>query len=205
MTDPSTQMQMEPGMEPGMMPPTPEPVPEPEPDPVPEPEPGPMDPTSIAIIYVMSMDGQESVRRVYQLATSAARAKAKIDAAADRLDAKGYHDMLSQLPEARYAKELVAGRRRLDTLAQERRRLNLEMVKSMERNARSAIVAGYELQIAGLNLAMEQVAGGMLLFLALPDTPQAPPPPPPPPMPEPGLEPELGPGLHGLSRPCVQE
>src|ERR1044071_8356415 len=134
------------------------------------------------------MPGPDAIRKVYQLATSAARAKPRIEAAGDQLKPGKYHELMQanpearaksrieaagdQLnprkyrelmqanPEARYARELIAARKRLDALAQERRRI---VVDSQQQQ--SAI---YDIQLSQINAAMEQVAGGTLLFLALP-------------------------------------
>lgn len=137
------------------------------------PMPAPQDPVSLALDLVLDTPGPEAIRRVYQLAISAARAKARIKESAHRLDARTFHDLLSASPEARYADALVSARRRLDTLAQERRRLNLEMVKAREAG-REPGATNLEIQIAACSLAMEQVAGGVLLFLALPSMPSIP-------------------------------
>lgn len=126
-----------------------------------EPSPEPLDPIS----ELLALDPQEAIRRVYSLSASAARAKARIEAAADRLDARGYHAAMSANPEARYAGELLAARRRLDTLAQERRRLGLEIVKQADGKPRSGVLDAH---YAGTTMAMEQVALGTLLFLAMP-------------------------------------
>lgn len=133
----------------------------------PAPPGAPVDPALAAIDTILDIPGPEAIRRVYQLATSAARAKVKLDAMADRLDARQYHAHLSANPEAKVADVLIAARRRLDTLAQERRRLNLETLKAQEAGRPFAV---YELQSAAATSAMEQVAGGVLLFLALPVT-----------------------------------
>lgn len=125
----------------------------------------PQDPVSLALDAVLDLPGQEAIRRVYQLATSAARAKARVSASLDRLDARTYHDLLSKTPEARFAPELIAARRRLDELAQERRNLNLELAAGSAAKPRRRML---EVQIAACTMAMEQVAAGVLIFLALP-------------------------------------
>ena len=133
---------------------------EPSTPPEPAPEPPPLDPTSAAIDQVLTMPGPDAIRKVYQLATSAARAKSRIEAAGDQLNPRKYHELMQANPEARYARELIAARKRLDALAQERRRI---VVDSQQQQ--SAI---YDIQLSQINAAMEQVAGGTLLFLALP-------------------------------------
>lgn len=127
----------------------------------------PPDPVSLALDAILDLPGQEAVRRVYQLATSAARAKARVAASLDKLDARSYHDLLSRAPEARFAQELIAARRRLDLLAQERRNLNLQLAandgKATEPRRRML-----EVQSAMCTMAMEQVAAGTLIYLAIP-------------------------------------
>jgi hypothetical protein len=134
------------------------------PSPAPAP---PVDPIAAVIAAVMSMPGPEAIRQVYKVAASAARAKTQLQAAGSQLDARGYHAILSQAPEVRYAGELLAARRELDGLAGERRRLGLEAQKarSSGNNARASI---YEIQATQADAAMEQVAAGVLLWLALP-------------------------------------
>lgn len=167
----------------GMPPPVPDPgmmagpdaeLPEPELDPELEPElddpelatePEPLDPILAAVDSVLDIPGPDAIRLVYQMAVSSAKAKAKLTAMMDRLDARGYHDALATNPEARYAAELISARRELDALAAERRRLNLEAVKARESGKPASI---YELQAESATAAMEQVAIGTLLFLALP-------------------------------------
>lgn len=143
--------------DPGALPqePASEPLAEP---PVPEPE--PLDPVSAAIDGVLLLEPKEAIRRVYQLAVSAARAKAQVDAAGDALDARTYHDLTGRNPEVRFARELGFARRRLDTLAGERRRLGLLAGKG------SGVA---DAQYAATEVAMDQVARGVLLFLALPN------------------------------------
>lgn len=136
-------------------------------DPVVDPAaPASADPALAALDAIMELPGPEAIRRVYTLAASASRAKTRIAASLDKLDARTYHDLLSRTPEARYVTELVGARRRLDTLAQERRRLNLELAKGNMPPHRYQLL---EVQIAACTAAMEQVAGGVLLFLTLPD------------------------------------
>lgn len=125
----------------------------------------PPDPVSLALDAVLDLPGQEAIRRVYQLATSAARTKARVSASLDRLDARAYHDLLSKTPEARFVPELIAARRRLDELAQERRNLNLELAAGAASEPRRRML---EVQVAACTMAMEQVAAGVLIFLALP-------------------------------------
>jgi hypothetical protein len=151
--------------------------------------PPPPDPVSLALDAVLDLPGQEAIRRVYQLATSAARAKARVSAFLDRLDARAYHDLLSKTPEARFAPELIAARRRLDELAQERRNLNLELAAGAAAEPRRRML---EVQIAACTMAMEQVAAGVLIFLALPSDaflsqPTVPEPEPEPAAPEPNI------------------
>jgi hypothetical protein len=131
-----------------------------------EPAPEPLDPLSAAIDFIMSIPGPEAVRRVYHLALSAARAKATIKTRLHQMDARAYHAALSVSPEAKYADDLMLAKRELDTLAQERRRLNLEAVRARESGRPASI---YEMQAEAANVAMESVALGMLLFLALPN------------------------------------
>lgn len=164
-------------------------------EPLPEPQaplsspPPPQDPVSLALDAILDLPGQEAIRRVYQLATSAARAKARVAASLDRLDARAYHDLLSRTPEVRFAQELIAARRRLDELAQERRNLNLELAagdgKATEPRRRML-----EVQVASCTMAMEQVAAGVLIFLALPSDAFLSQPTAPEPEPEPSLEPD---------------
>lgn len=127
----------------------------------------PVDPIAAVISAVMSMPGPEAIRQVYQTAASAAKAKLQLQAASSQLDARGYHQILSQAPEVRYAGELLAARRELDDLAGERRRLNLEAQKARTagNNSRASL---YEVQSGQVDAAMEQIAAGVLLFLALP-------------------------------------
>lgn len=129
------------------------------------PEPEPLDPVSAAIDGVLLLDPKEALRRVYQLAVSAAKAKARIDAAGDALDARTYHDLTGRNPEARFARELGLARRRLDTLAGERRRLTVEVGRLQGAGKGSGIL---DAQLAAAEIAMDQVARGVLLFLALP-------------------------------------
>jgi hypothetical protein len=131
------------------------------------PPPPPVDPITAVITAVMSMPAPETIRQVYRVAASAARAKTELQAAGSQLDARGYHAILSRAPEERYAKELVAARRELDDLAGERRRLGLEAQKARTagNNARASV---YEVQSGQVDAAMEQVAAGVLLWLALP-------------------------------------
>lgn len=160
---------MPPGMSPGMPPGMPEaPMPEAPMSEVPE---APVHPVIAAAMEIIRMPGPDAVRLVYQLATSAARAKARIKALGDQLDARGYHDALSANPEARYARELIAARRELDVLAAERRRLNLEAVKAREAGRPASI---YEMQSVAATSAMEASALGVLLFLSLPTLPTLP-------------------------------
>lgn len=160
---------LEPEMDLGASMPVPEPAAEDlEAQPVPEQslEPQtPPDPVSLALDAILDLPGQEAIRRVYQLATSAARTKARVSASLDRLDARAYHDLLSKTPEARFAPELIAARRRLDELAQERRNLNLELAALSAAEPRRRML---EVQVAACTMAMEQVAAGVLIFLALP-------------------------------------
>lgn len=144
--------------------------PQSQPDPSQMPPQAPVDPISAAMVAILSMPGPEAIRRVYQLATSAATAKAKLRDAAAAMDALTYHAALSASPEAKYATELIDVRRELDTLAQERRRLNLEAGKARASGKASSAASAsiYELQSTAVTAAMEQVAGGMLMFLALP-------------------------------------
>lgn len=146
---------IDPGM--GMAPMAEEPMPE---APLP-----PVDPLSMALDSILDTPLQDAVRRVYQLATSAARAKADLRRRIDQMDARAYHAALSASPEARYADDLTMARRELDTLAQERRRLTLEAVKARESGRPASI---YELQAEAATKGMESVALGVLLFLALP-------------------------------------
>lgn len=127
----------------------------------------PVDPIAAVIGAVMSMPGPEAIRQVYRAAASAARAKTQLQQAGDKLDARAYHQILSQAPEVRYAPELLAARRELDDLAGERRRLNLEAQKARMsgNNSRASL---YEVQSGQVDAAMEQIAAGVLLFLALP-------------------------------------
>lgn len=125
----------------------------------------PVDPMFAMIDMLLDLPGQDAIRRVYQLATSAARAKSRLDAMSDRLDARGYHDELSRTPEVRYARELIATRRELDTLAQERRRLNLAAMQARDTQRPASI---YEMQSGAATAAMESIALGTLLFLFLP-------------------------------------
>lgn len=131
------------------------------------PPPPPVDPITAVITAVMSMPAPEAIRQVYRVAASAARAKTELQAAGSQLDARGYHAILSRAPEVRYAKELLAARRELDDLAGERRRLGLEAQKARtaDNNARASV---YEVQSGQVDAAMEQVAAGVLLWLALP-------------------------------------
>lgn len=129
------------------------------------PEPEPLDPITAAIQGVMLLDPKEAVRRVYSLAVSASRTKAKADAAGDSLDARRYHDLQSANPEVRFVRELQAARRRLDTLAGERRRLALEVGKRQAAGKGNMIL---DAQLAAAEMAIEQVAKGVLLFLSLP-------------------------------------
>lgn len=150
--------------------------------------PASVDPALAALDALMELPGPEAIRRVYTLAASASRAKTRIAASLDKLDARTYHDLLSRTPEARYVTELVGARRRLDALAQERRRLNLELTKGNVAPHRYQLL---EVQIAACTAAMEQVAGGVLLFLTLPDPAiLAAPAEPPAPAPSPELEQE---------------
>lgn len=125
------------------------------------------DPLQVAISGVLSLPGPEAIRQVYQLAASAAKAKSRLQAAGEQLNARSYHDVLSQAPEVRYVAELMAVRQELDTLAGERRRLNLEAVQAGQAG-NSARASLYEIQSGATTSAMEQVAMGVLLFLALP-------------------------------------
>lgn len=123
-----------------------------------------------ALLGVVQTDGQEAIRSVYRLAIQAVKARSRINDMAGQLDGRGYHAELARHPEAKYADELVAAKRRLDTLAQERRRLNVEAVQARERGrAESASI--YELQVEAATGAMEAVARGVLLFLAMPQAP----------------------------------
>lgn len=166
------------GLDPGLGAPPPMPMPAPEPPLVADQQGSdligvdpsaqvPPDPVSLALDAILDLLGQEAIRRVYQLATSAARAKARVAASLDKLDARSYHDLLSRTPEARFAQELIAARRRLDLLAQERRNLNLQLAandgKATEPRRRML-----EVQAAMCTMAMEQVATGTLIYLALP-------------------------------------
>lgn len=128
----------------------------------------PADPALAALDALMDLPGPDAIRRVYQLAASAAKTKVRITASANQLDARTYHDLLSRTPEARYAAELIAARRRLDTLAQERRRLNLELTQGAGKLSQQRYQL-LEIQVAACTAGMEQVAGGVLLFLTLPD------------------------------------
>lgn len=182
MVDPLMMQGQAQGMAPAPMPPDPgmlpadpsadpglDPATEPEPpvgsgvEPAPEPE--PVDPLSAAIDEILYLDPQEAIRRVYQIAVSAARAQAKVDAAGERLDVQQYHAIASGAPEVRYARELGAARRRLDTLAGERRRLSLELGRQHDAGRGSGVLAA---QLAATDMAMGQVAKGVLLFLSLP-------------------------------------
>lgn len=129
------------------------------------PPPEPVDPVAQAIDSVLLLEPKEAIRRVYQLAVSAARAKAKVDAAGDAMDVRTYHAMTSQSPEVRYVKELGAARRRLDTLAAERRRLTVEVGRAQGAGKGNGIL---DAQLAAADMAMDQVARGVLLFLSLP-------------------------------------
>jgi hypothetical protein len=156
--------------EPGL-PVQPQPQPQPELVGAPEmPPPDPMAAVTAAVDLVLGLPGQDAVRRVYQLSVSAAKAKAKLQAADDALDARAYHAALSQAPEVQYADVLLGARRSLDLLAQERRRLNLEAVQARDAGRPASI---YEMQAASATAAMEQVAGGTLLFLMLPQNANA--------------------------------
>lgn len=130
----------------------------------PEP-PAPLDPISAAIDSILFLDPKEAVRRVYQLAASAAKAKTKIDAAGDALDARTYHAVASQFPEVRWARELRLARQRLDVLAGERRRLAVDVDRGLKAGKGSGVL---DAQLAAADIAMDQVARGVLLFLALP-------------------------------------
>lgn len=132
--------------------------------PMPAPTPEPVSP----LMALLNLPGADAVRRVYQLALSAARAKAQIRAHLDQMDARSYHAALSASPEARYADDLTLARRELDVLAQERRRLTLEAVKAREAGRPASI---YELQAEAATRGMEAVALGVLLFLAMPEGP----------------------------------
>lgn len=147
----------------------------------------PVDPALAALDALMDLPGPDAIRRVYELAASAAKAKVRIAASADRLDARTYHDLLSRTPEARYAAELIAARRRLDTLAQERRRLNLELTQGAGKLSQQRYQL-LEVQVAACTAGMEQVAGGVLLFLTLPDPAILAAPVEPPVLPEPEVE-----------------
>lgn len=143
----------------------------PPPDPAAElPAPAPEDPDAPLIDALLMADGPSLIRRVYQLALSAARSKAQLDSAVDRLDPREYHRVLSAHPETRYAAELIAARSRLDALAQERRRLQ-QLQSNASQSQRPSTL--FELQIGQINTAMEQVAGGVLLFLSMPAEPPA--------------------------------
>lgn len=133
--------------------------------PFPEP-PAPLDPVSAAIDSVLFLDPKEAIRRVYQLTASAAKAKTKIDAAGDALDARTYHAVASQFPEVRWARELRLARQRLDVLAGERRRLAVDVGRGLKAGKGSGVL---DAQLAAADMAMDQVAHGVLLFLALPD------------------------------------
>lgn len=148
--------------------------------------PPPVDPLQNSLLGLLHMPGADAVRRVYQLAVSAARAKVQLRSKLDQMDARAYHATLSASPEARYADELGLARRELDVLAQERRRLSLEAVKARDGGRPASI---YELQAEGATRAMEAVALGVLLFLTLPSG--LPPPPPSPPAPLPAQNEEL--------------
>lgn len=144
------------------------PVPEAPPEataPGPMPPPAPADPLSAAIDSVLFLDPKEAIRRVYQLAASAARAKTKVDAAGDILDARTYHAIASQFPEVRWARELRLARQRLDVLAGERRRLAVDVDRGLKAGKGSGVL---DAQLAAADIAMDQVARGVLLFLALP-------------------------------------
>lgn len=131
------------------------------------PEPSPEDPATAAITAVLTIPGPDAIRQVYQLAAAAARAKTQLQAAGSTLDARAYHGVLSRSPEARYVAELVGARRELDALAGERRRLNLEADRGRQLG-RADRASLYEVQSSQVTAAMEQVALGTLLFLALP-------------------------------------
>lgn len=136
------------------------------PEPLPGELPAPIDPFTQALDSIFTIPPQDAVRRVYSLATSAARAKAKIRTRLDQMDARAYHAALSAAPEARYAADLTMARRELDVLAQERRRLTLEAVKARESGRPASI---YELQAEAATRGMEAVALGVLLFLVMPE------------------------------------
>lgn len=137
-----------------------------------EPEPGaqpaevPVDPVVAAVDAILAMPDADAIRRVYSLAASAARARTRLDAATDRQSSREYHAALSAAPEVRHYKVLVATKRRIDTLAQERRRLTMARIEAEKRGRPTGI---YDLQIAQLSTAMGYVAGGALLYITLPD------------------------------------
>lgn len=134
----------------------------------------PQDPIQAAIQAILAMPAAEAVSRVYKLAASAAKAREQSRLLVARMDAAGYHALLSSAPELKYASELMAARRELDSLAQERRRLGLEAVKARQSTTPASVARAstYEMQAAGANDAIEHVAAGVLMFLALPNLPQ---------------------------------
>lgn len=127
-----------------------------------------LDPQATILQALLAMPGPEAVRRVYQLAVSAAKAKARLKTAVAAMDARSYHAALSAVPEVQFADELSQARRELDVLAAERRRLNLEAVKARDAGRPASI---YEMQAESADLAMGYSALGMLMFLAIPTTP----------------------------------
>jgi hypothetical protein len=130
----------------------------------------PANPIAAVIDAVLDIPGPEAIRRVYTLSVSAARARARLKEAGDRLDARAYHAVMAATPEARFADELIAARRELDMLAQERRRLDAAARKAREAG-RGDTASMHELQSAAATMAMEAVAAGTLLFLGMPQRP----------------------------------
>lgn len=132
------------------------------------------DPVQTAIQAILSMPAAEAIRRVYAVAASAAKARERSRLLVARMDAFGYHALLSSAPELKYASELMAARRELDALAQERRRLGLEAVKARQSTTPASVARAstYEMQAAGASDAMEHVAAGVLMFLSMPSLPK---------------------------------
>lgn len=132
------------------------------------------DPIQAAIQAILAMPAAEAVSRVYKLAASAVKAREQSRLLVARMDATGYHALLSSAPELKYTSELMAARRELDSLAQERRRLGLEAVKARQSTTPASVARAstYEMQAAGASDAIEHVAAGVLMFLALPSLPK---------------------------------